>query len=45
MQDLLKTLYRIFYETRGMHDLPPDAEAAYRSLISHERESLPCVPR
>ena len=33
MQDLLKTLYRIFYETRGMHDLPPDAEAAYRSLM------------
>ena len=33
MQDLLKTLYRIFYETRGMHDLPPDDEAAYRSLM------------
>ena len=33
MQELLKTLYRIFYETRGMHDLPPDAETAYRSLM------------
>ena len=46
MQELLKTLYRIFYETRGMHDLPPDAETAYRSLMDKlTKEDKPIVPK
>ena len=33
MQDLLKTLYRIFCERKGQYDLPQEAEDAFQSLV------------
>lgn len=33
MQDLLKSLYRIYCEQKGQYDLPPEAEDAFQSLI------------
>ena len=33
MQDLLKSLYRIYCERKGQYDLPPEAEDAFQSLI------------
>ena len=33
MQDLLKSLYRIYCEQKGQSDLPPEAEDAFQSLI------------
>ena len=33
MQNLLKSLYRIYCERKGQYALPPDAEAAFQSLI------------
>ena len=33
MQNLLKSLYRIYCERKGQYALPPDAEAAFQSLV------------
>ena len=33
MQDLLKSLYRVYYEQKGQYDLPPEAEDAFQSLV------------
>ena len=33
MQDLLKSLYRVYCERKGQYDLPPEAEDAFQSLI------------
>ena len=37
MQDLLKSLYRVYCERKGQYDLPPEAEDAFQSLV----KSLP----
>ena len=33
MQDLLKSLYRVYCERKGQYDLPQEAEDAFQSLI------------
>ena len=33
MQDLLKSLYRVYCERKGQYDLPQDAEDAFQSLV------------
>ena len=33
MQDLLKSLYRVYCEWKGQYDLPPEAEDAFQSLV------------
>ena len=33
MQDLLKSLYRVYCERKGQYDLPPEAEDAFQHLI------------
>ena len=33
MQDLLKSLYRIYCEQKGRYDLPQEAEDAFQSLV------------
>lgn len=33
MQDLLKSLYRIYCERKGQYDLPAEAEDAFQSLV------------
>lgn len=33
MQDLLKSLYRVYCERKGQHDLPTEAEDAFQSLV------------
>ena len=33
MQDLLKSLYRIYFEWKGQYDLPQEAEDAFQSLV------------
>lgn len=33
MQDLLKSLYRVYCERKGQYDLPPEAEDAFQSLV------------
>ncbi len=33
MQDLLKSLYRVYCERKGQYDLPTEAEDAFQSLI------------
>ena len=33
MQDLLKSLYRVYCERKGQYDLPPEAEGAFQSLV------------
>lgn len=33
MQDLLKSLYRVYCERKGQYDLPPEAEDAFQRLI------------
>ena len=33
MQELLKSLYRVYCERKGQYDLPPEAEDAFRSLV------------
>ena len=37
MQDLLKSLYRVYCERKGQYDLPSEAEDAFQSLV----KSLP----
>ena len=33
MQDLLKSLYRVYCERKGQYDLPSEAEDAFQSLV------------
>ena len=33
MQDLLKSLYRVYCERKGQYDLPQEAEDAFQSLV------------
>ena len=33
MQDLLKSLYRVYCERKDQYDLPPEAEDAFQSLV------------
>ena len=33
MQDLLKSLYRVYCERKGQYDLPAEAEDAFQSLV------------
>ena len=33
MQDLLKSLYRVFCERKGQYDLPAEADDAFQSLV------------
>ena len=33
MQDLLKSLYRVYCERKGQYDLPTEAEDAFQSLV------------
>ena len=33
MQDLLKSLYRVYCERKGQDDLPQEAEDAFQSLV------------
>ena len=33
MQDLLKSLYRVYCERKGQYDLPTEAEDAFQNLI------------
>ena len=33
MQDLLKSLYRVFCERKGQYGLPQEAEDAFQSLV------------
>ena len=33
MQNLLKSLYRVYCERKGQYDLPPEAEDAFQRLI------------
>ena len=33
MQDLLKSLYRVYCERKGQYDLPLEAEDAFQSLV------------
>ena len=35
MQDLLKSLYRVYCERKGQYDLPPEAEDAFQRLIKN----------
>lgn len=45
MQDLLKSLYRVYCERKGQYDLPPEAEDAFQRLVkslSPKRTSTCC---
>lgn len=33
MQDLLKSLYRVYCERKGQYDLPTEAEDAFQNLV------------
>ena len=33
MQDLLKSLYRVYCERKGQYDLPQEAEDAFQNLV------------
>ena len=33
MQDLLKSLYRVYCERKGQYDLPQETEDAFQSLV------------
>ena len=35
MQDLLKSLYRVYCERKGQYALPPEAEDAFQRLIKN----------
>ena len=46
MQDLLKSLYRVYCERKGQYDLPQEAEDAFQSLVkslSKEDKHLPLI--
>ena len=44
MQDLLKSLYRVYCERKGQYDLPAEAKDAFQSLVKRlSKEDKPLL--